>query len=244
MYPSPGAIERIGKDWDWIWLDGQHGQIAAYDTMLAMVRACNLIDRPAYVRVAGHEPGPIGLALDMAVDGIIVPQVDDAAQAQALVSACRFPPLGNRSFGGRRVIDRHSRSYCEGANDIVQLICQIESPKALENAEEIASINGVSALFLGPDDLLLRTEHGLSGSGIEFLKEAIQKIARICTQLGKASICVAGNPEIYACCKNAGITHIVLGSDVGFLADASRRTLESVALPLEETSHPHHRGTY
>lgn len=245
MYPAPGVIERVGPEWDWLWLDGQHGQIAGYDTMLAMVRACNLIRRPAYVRVAGHEPGPIGLALDMGADAIIVPQVDSADQARALVRAIRFPPLGDRSFGGRRVIDLHTRKYSEDANTTVQLVCQIESPEALERAEEIASEPGVSALFLGPDDLILRTPYAMgSPTALHFLKDAIHQIGHLCTRLGKSSICVAGSPEVYSHCKDAGITHIVLGSDAGFLAEASRRALASVASLAAGLGHSVVNGSY
>ena len=92
MYPSPGVVERIGANWDWIWLDGQHGEIG-YAEMLALVRACDLINRPALVRVPGHEAGPIGRALDLGAAGVIVPCVDTPEQAQSLVEAAKFPPL-------------------------------------------------------------------------------------------------------------------------------------------------------
>ena len=59
MYPSPGVVERIGPDWDWIWIDGQHGELGHGD-VLQLVRACDLIKRPAFVRVAGHEGGRSG----------------------------------------------------------------------------------------------------------------------------------------------------------------------------------------
>jgi len=49
MYPSPGAVERVGPDWDWMWIDGQHGQMG-YDQTFSLVRACDLIQRPAVVR--------------------------------------------------------------------------------------------------------------------------------------------------------------------------------------------------
>ena len=54
MYPAPGIIERIGPDWDWIWIDAQHGELD-YSDVLGSVRACNLIGKPAVVRVPGHE---------------------------------------------------------------------------------------------------------------------------------------------------------------------------------------------
>src|SRR3989338_4096375 len=105
MYPSPGSLERIGPDWGWAWIDGQHGELG-YQDVLALVRACDLIQRPAFVRVPGHEFGAIGHALDMGATGVIVPVVDTPEQASSVVKAAKFPKLGGRSYGGRRPIDR------------------------------------------------------------------------------------------------------------------------------------------
>ena len=127
MYPSPGALERIGGDWDWIWIDGQHGELG-YQDALSLVRACDLIGRPAVVRVPGHEAGPIGKALDMGAAAVIVPCVDTPEQATIAVDAAKFPPLGKRSYGSRRNIDFQGRSYSDTANDDTLLIIQIESP--------------------------------------------------------------------------------------------------------------------
>ena len=86
MWPQVGMIERIGGDWDWFWIDSQHGQLD-YRDVLAAVRACNLVGRPAVVRVPGHEPGPIGKMLDTACEAVMVPMVETAQEAQALVRA-------------------------------------------------------------------------------------------------------------------------------------------------------------
>lgn len=225
MYPAPGIIERIGRDWDWIWLDGQHGQIAGYDTMLAMVRACNLAGTPAYVRVAGHEPSAIALALDMGADAVIVPQVDTVAQAAVAVQAAKFPPLGNRSFGGRRPIDREGRSYVETANQQTKLICQIESPAAVAAADSLAALPGVDGLFIGPDDLALRLE-GSEEEKKAALNEAVHAVALVCRNHGKICLCVGAGSESARLCLEAGVTHIVAGGDVGFLAEGSKRARE------------------
>ena len=87
MYPSAGAVERIGAEWDWIWVDGQHGEMG-YETTLAYVRACDLIQRPAVVRVPGHEFGSIGKALDMGAAAVITPCVDTPEQAAGRVARC------------------------------------------------------------------------------------------------------------------------------------------------------------
>src|SRR5437016_448957 len=136
MYPSPGAVERIGPDWDWIWIDGQHGEMA-YEQTLALVRACDLIQRPAVVRVPGHEFGAIGKALDMGAAAVITPCVDTPEQARAIAFAAKFPPLGKRSYGSRRLVDQQGRNYSDAANEDTLLIVQIESPQAIENVDAI-----------------------------------------------------------------------------------------------------------
>ena len=228
-YPAPGIIERIGGSWDWIWLDGQHGQIAGYDTMLSLVRACDFIKRPAFLRVPGHDAGWIGLALDMSVAAVIVPQIDNVEQARAMVRLMKFPPLGNRSFGGRRPIDLHGRSYSENANSEVRLICQIESPEAVSNAEEIASVPGVDGLFLGPDDLMLRMGHSMKlPSNRDMLIRAVNAVASACGNSGKSCICIGVDSHMLTLYRSLGVTHVVAGSDVGFLSLGTKSALGEI----------------
>ncbi|MFV0338408.1 MAG: HpcH/HpaI aldolase family protein [Chthoniobacterales bacterium] len=227
MYPSPGTIERIGRDWDWIWLDGQHGQIADYQQMLAMVRACNYVDRAAYVRVPSHEPATLALALDMGANAVIVPQVDTVEQAHQLVQAAKFPPVGNRSFGGRRPIDLWGRDYVKTANKETKLICQIESPRALANAATIAALSGVDGLFIGPDDLLLRLNGSIGGpDDKKILQDAIRRVAATCQKEAKDCLCVGIGAEMTKLCADAGVNYIVAGGDVSFLASGSNNALE------------------
>ncbi len=237
MYPAPGIIERIGKDWDWVWLDGQHGQLGGYDTMLSMVRACDLVGRPAFVRVPDHEKGGIALAADMGAKAVIVPQVDTVEQAEALVRALKFPPLGNRSFGGRRPIDLHGRGYYRSKD--VWLVCQIESPEALENADAIAALPGVDALFLGPDDLMLRWGVPLENSSDMIrLEAAIEKVATVCQRHGKASICVAAGAEATRLAFLHGVRYLVGGGDAMFLAHGSQFFRQAIAQAQETAKRP------
>lgn len=224
-YPSPGVIERIGKDWDWLWLDGQHGQIAGYDQMLAMVRACDLIQRPAFVRVANHEPGRIGQVLDMGAAAVIVPQVNNVAAAEILVRASKFPPLGDRSYGGRRPIDLFGREYVEKANNRTKLICQIESPEAVEDLAGILAVPGVDGVFLGPDDLLLRLGYPMSAPTAEARKiliETMKKVTDACRHAGKDCICVGVGAEMTKLCASLGANYIVGAAESSILAVGSR----------------------
>jgi len=222
-YPSPGVIERIGPDWDWVWIDGQHGEMG-YDEVLALVRACNLIQRPALVRVPGHDFGAIGLALDTGADGVIVPLVDSVEEAREVVKAAKFPPLGGRSYGGRRPIDLRGRLYSDTANSDTLLVAQIESPEALANAEQIAAIPGVDALFLGPDDMMLRRGAAMNAPrSAETFGKDIAAVVGACRKHGKFAVTVGFGPEMVRLCAAAGVRMIVCGGDVPFLANGSRQ---------------------
>ena len=223
MYPSPGAVERIGPDWDWMWLDGQHGEMG-YEQVLALVRACDLIGRPAVVRVPGHDFGAIGKTLDMGAAAVITPVVDTVEQAQAVVNAAKFPPLGKRSYGGRRPIDFQGRNYSDTANRDTLLIAQIESPQAVDNSDAIAAVEGVDALFLGPDDLMLRRGYSMtSPRSKETLGKDMEVVIRACQKHGKVGVMVGVGEEMLKLCLSMGFQMIVSGGDVGFLAGGSKQ---------------------
>src|SRR5437764_815433 len=103
--PSPGVIERIGSDWDWIFVDAQHGDLDLPEA-IDLIRAADLVGRPSLVRTPAHDPGWILKLLDAGAAGVIIPMVESLNDARAMVRAAKFPPVGNRSYGGRRVIDR------------------------------------------------------------------------------------------------------------------------------------------
>jgi 4-hydroxy-2-oxoheptanedioate aldolase len=236
MYPAPGVVERIGPDWDWIWIDGQHGELG-YNDVLALVRACDLIQRPAVVRVPGHEFGSIGMALDTGAAGLIVPCVDTPDQARAVVDAAKFPPLGKRSYGGRRPIDRLGRVYSDSANTDVLLVVQVESPQAIENANQIAAIPGVDALFLGPDDVLLRRGHSVNEKRSEaILGKDMRAVIEACHKHGKFSVMVAGDEEMLRLCAAMGFSMVVGGGDVPFLATSSKQASGKARAILEQRS--------
>jgi 4-hydroxy-2-oxoheptanedioate aldolase len=236
MYPSAGAVERIGPDWDWIWIDGQHGEMG-YEQTLGLVRACDLIQRPAVVRVPGHDFGAIGKALDMGAAAVIVPVVDTPEQARAAVDAAKFPPLGRRSYGGRRPIDQLGRTYSDTANDDVLLIAQIESPQAIENVDAIASVKGVNALFLGPDDLMLRRGFSMTHpKSKEALGKDMEAVSGACRRHHKIAVMVGVGEEMLRLCLSSGFQMIVSGSDVGFLAGGSKKTSAEARAVIDNTA--------
>ena len=234
MYPSAGVIERIGPDWDWIWIDGQHGQMG-YQDQLALVRACSLVQRPAFVRVPWLEAGHIGLALDMGAQGIIVPCVSTPEEALRAVQAAKFPPLGGRSYGGRRPIDLEGRLYSNAANKDVLLVLQLETPEALDNADAIAAIPGVDALFLGPDDIMMRRGYTMDAPRTkESLGRDMETVMRVCRKHGKVGVMVGMSPETLSLSVLLGYQMIVAGGDVPFLANGSKQAAATSRAALKD----------
>ena len=228
MYPAPGIVERIGPDWDWLWIDGQHGELD-YNDILAAVRAGELVHRPAVVRVPGHEAGGIGKALDTCAAGIMVPMVDDADQARQIVQAAKFPPLGSRSYGGRRPIDRVGRGYANPDQEQPLLVCQIETPRGLENAEAIAAVDGVDALFFGPDDMALRAGLPMDAPRPDgCFDDAHRKVAQAARSCEKLAGGVFRTPTALRFAVEIGYRLIVSAADVLFLAESSKQCSEAL----------------
>ena len=215
MYEAPGIVEGMCTGWDFVWIDGQHGQFT-YDRVIHAQRAAEAVGVETLLRVPSHEAGRLGLFADMAPSAIMAPMVNTVAEARAIVQAVRFAPLGSRSYGGRRVIDLFGRDYPTESELLV--VAQIETPEAVENVEALAAVEGIDAWFFGADDM--RVALGLSMShpaGESPLREAMEKTARAARAAGKWAGCVAGAPEGVQMAVAMGYRMIVGGGDIGFL---------------------------
>lgn len=231
-YPAPGIVERIGDHWDWLWIDGQHGQIA-YNDMIHIVRTADACGIDVIPRVPGHEYGFIGPVMDMSLAGIMLPMVNTAQEAQKIVEAVYFPPLGQRSFGSRRILDTTGRSYKETANDDTLLVIQIETAKGVENAEAIAATEGVDVLFLGLEDLRVSygfdVDHPVEES--EELLGAIEKVSKAAKNAGKMLGTIWINPSVTKRAISLGYRLMVCAADMVLLTAAStakRREVQDI----------------
>jgi len=227
MYASPGIIERIGQDWDWCMIDGQHGEWGTHDIAMA-VRACDLAGIFSLVRVPGQEQGIIGKMLDTACHAVMVPMVENREQARAVVEVARFAPLGHRSYGGRRPIDLYGRSYSHADRPQPLVVCQIESIAALEQAEAIAATDGVDALFFGPDDVALARGMPMDQQRPEgCFNSELAVVAQAARRHGKIA---GGVFPSAAACKQAfalGYRLIVCTGDVSLLSANSQAAARS-----------------
>jgi 4-hydroxy-2-oxoheptanedioate aldolase len=143
------AVALAGPDY--VCIDLQHGAPEFAD-LIGMLQAVQAGGSTAVVRVPENSTAMINKALDAGVSGVIVPLIDDADAARRAVAACRFPPRGRRSFGPFRA---NLSGQMSELTDIEEVACilMIETASGLENLEEIAAVDGVSALYVGPSDL-------------------------------------------------------------------------------------------
>ena len=155
---APGLVELYGvMGFDWVWIDCEHGSSNDSETE-NMVRAAELYDLTPIVRIPNGYPSTILRFLDRGAQGIIVPHISTRAEAEGVARASHHYPDGDRSSatGGRTNrfgAGLSTPEYYAAANREVLVIVMIETPEAVENVREIASVPGIDALLVGSSDL-------------------------------------------------------------------------------------------
>jgi 4-hydroxy-2-oxoheptanedioate aldolase len=152
--PSGFTAEVMAQaGWDSVTVDMQHG-VQDYVTMVACFQAMQSHPVTPMVRVPWNEPGIIGKVLDGGAYGVICPMVNSKAEAEQLVSYCRYPPAGKRSNGPiRAAMYGVASKYQETANDEILVIPMIETKEAIESIESILDVPGIDGIYVGPSDL-------------------------------------------------------------------------------------------
>ncbi len=151
---SPVSTERVARlGYDYVALDAQHG-LMGYSGWLHGLMAIDAAGAAGMVRVPSNNAAFIGQALDAGAAGVIVPLINNAAEAAAAVRAVRYPPHGMRSYGPMRSALRIGPKPAE-ADATVLCLAMIETPEGLENVKEICAVPGIDGVYIGPSDLCL-----------------------------------------------------------------------------------------
>ncbi|MGB5948336.1 MAG: aldolase/citrate lyase family protein [Parvibaculum sp.] len=228
MIPEALSAEALARNgFDWVLVDMQHGCMD-YETALAMIRAIDLTPAVPIVRVPWNDPGIIGRVLDAGALGVVIPMIQTAEDARRAVEACLYPPAGRRSFGPVRVGMRDGPRYFSEANGRVAVIPMIETAEALASVEEIASVPGVDALFVGPFDLSVAL--GLppgDNDGQPAFDEAIARVAAAARRAGVATA-VLSNARVAPTRISQGFQMISVTTDIAALTAATRADLDAV----------------
>jgi len=153
--PNSFAAETMAhQGWDSLTVDMQHG-VVDYQAMVTMLQAVSTTETVPMVRVPWLEPGILMKALDAGAYGVICPMVNSRADAQNLVAWTHYAPQGTRSFGPVRALLYGGADYPQHANETILTLAMIETAKALDNLDDILSVEGLDAVYIGPSDLSL-----------------------------------------------------------------------------------------
>jgi 4-hydroxy-2-oxoheptanedioate aldolase len=151
--PNSFTAESMAKmGWDSLTIDMQHGQ-NDYSTSISMLQAISQNSTTPFARVPWNEPGIIMKMLDAGTCGIIAPMINTKKQCEQFVSYCRYPPLGQRSFGPMRAQLVYGSDYFYSANSQIVTLAMIETQEAIKNLDEILSVKNLNGVYIGPADM-------------------------------------------------------------------------------------------
>ncbi|MGO1166126.1 MAG: HpcH/HpaI aldolase family protein [Janibacter sp.] len=235
--PASRGLWLMGSDVDlarrlaragfgWIALDAQHGAIDR-SALVDLGRALGDVGTNFVVRVPGVDHSWIGASLDAGAAGVIVPSVTSVEDARAGVRATFYPPLGERSWGPLTPMWDGYAPDAERANAHVQCAVMIETAGALDAVEEIAALDGVGLLFLGPVDLSL----SLGVSIDELLSDTapsgpVPRILAAARRHGGDVAAFAGDPSRVPALRALGIDRIAVSTDIALVALGAQQVLD------------------
>jgi len=232
---SATATELLaGAGYDWLLVDVEHSP----NDMLSVIhqhRAASNYETEIVVRLPSQDPVLIKQYLDAGIRSFLFPMVQTVAEARALVSATRYPPHGIRGFSMAQRANRFGRvkSYHPNAHGEIFIAAQIETAAAASVARDIAAVDGVDAIFVGPSDL--SADLGSLGNPHS---DIVQTTIRSTLQLGREDGLVTGvlapiqdDARRYI---DWGARFIAVGSDVGLLTRAG----DALAASFKGADHP------
>lgn len=227
--PLSGHLARLPLDG--VCLDMQHGMIGFSDAV-GLIAAINAAGRPAIVRTLWNDPATPGQAFDAGASCVIAPLVNSRAEAERLVRAAKYPPLGARSwgaYGGIQSSGLSSRDYLREANRLTMTFAMIETVEAVRNVDEIAATPGLDGLFVGPSDLSISLSNGagIDKTGPETMA-AMEKIAAAARNNGLVAGAFAGEAAVITAYQGLGYTFLTAAVDTDLLslgAETLRKSL-------------------
>lgn len=185
---NPLVAEIIARaGYDCVMIDLEHGPGSVLD-LIPVMQAVGNVDCESLVRVPCNDPVWLKRVLDTGPAGVMIPAVNNAAEADAAVAACRYAPRGTRGMAAPVVraskYGAELKDYLSRVEDDLLIMCQIESPTAVENVTAIAKVEGVDMLFIGPFDLSASVGH-LGEPDHPEVVSMIQKVETAAKDAGK-----------------------------------------------------------
>ncbi|MET0932855.1 MAG: aldolase/citrate lyase family protein [Mycetocola sp.] len=223
---SPAVTEVLALSGaDIIVADAEH---AAFDLPILeqFVRAGDVRGASVLIRVPGIGPD-LSRALDTGAAGVVVPRVESAAEAEAIVRATRFPPVGARGLGAARatLYGLDLVSHRESANDDLLVVAMIETRAGLDAVDEIVAVDGIDVILIGPADL--SSSLGAAIGSTEHT-DAVSRILETALAAGRHVGIHCPGAESAASYRDRGVRLLLIGTDVSFLSGAASADLRAV----------------
>ena len=224
--PNSFSAETMAhQGWDTLTIDLQHGVID-YQAMVPMLQAISTTHTVPVVRVPWLEPGILMKSLDAGAYGVICPMVNSREDAQKLVAYTHYSPRGTRSFGPIRALLYSGADYATHANDTIVTFAMIETAAALDKLDEILSVEGLDAIYIGPSDLSLAL--GCTPTFDDLDPKAAEAVDHILAR-AKAHGVVAGihNGSTEAALKRIekGFQFVTVSSDARLMAAGAQQVI-------------------
>jgi 4-hydroxy-2-oxoheptanedioate aldolase len=220
--PAPIVAETIAREgFVAVTIDQQHG---LWDTeaTVAGIAAIRTGGAAPIVRVPLGAFATASRALDFGAEGVIAPMINTVADAKAFVSATKYPPLGERSWGPMRAMTlagvADPKQYLREANAATVTLAMIETRTAMDNLDAIAGTPGIDVLFVGPSDLSIGLSDGAElDPHSNTVETALDRIVAACRKAGKVAGLYCANAERAVACAKRGVRFLAVGSDLAFL---------------------------
>ena len=212
-----------GAGFDWVVIDGEHAPFD-FRTILHHLQAMSAYDVSPIVRIPEGNPNLIKQLLDAGVQSLVVPMVETAEQAAALVQAMRYPPAGIRGVGtalARAARWNRVKNYFGEADDEMCLIVQVESVPGLNNLEAILAVDGVDGVLIGPADLGASMGY-LGKPGAPEVVGAVCKALATIREHNKIAGMLTVSSSLIKRYQEAGANMVGVGLDTLLLARATR----------------------
>jgi 4-hydroxy-2-oxoheptanedioate aldolase len=216
------------QGWDSLTIDLQHGLID-YQSAVGMLQAISTTRTVPLVRVPWLDPAIIMKVLDAGAYGVICPMINSAAEAREFVAACRYPPEGIRSCGPIRANVYAGPDYVANANRTLLTMAMIETRGGLDNLDEILSVEGLDAIYVGPADLALALgcEPQLDPTKEEVVKAIEYIVTRARQKKIVAGIHTASTANAQKMIRQ-GFQFVTVSTDVRLLVDKVSEVLETM----------------
>src|ERR1700731_3101619 len=216
--PTAFSAETMAhQGWDSLTIDLQHG-VVDYQAAINMLTAISTTDTVPVVRVPWLEPGILMKMLDAGAYALICPMVNTREDAERLVAVTHYAPRGTRSFGPIRALLYGGTDYPKHANDTIVVFAMIETKQALDNLDDIMSVKGLDAVYIGPSDLSISLGYAPGGDKPdEWMMTALKKVLDGCKRHKVQPGIHCGAPAYAKKMIEMGFTFVTVGGDNRFM---------------------------